>query len=260
MTERNAWIGWVNRVDAAALSASSEASPDGLVGKLQTIRLAQVWRSESATAWFRADFGSAVAIDMLGLFGTDIAAADLVRHRLSAVSAGGYELLDAEAASGVQEGYAQHILPLDATIAARYWECRITAASLSGTGYFHVGRAWAGAALKLQSNPAFGATRGWRDLSRVTRGEVSGIRDSQGGAKLRTATFALSNMVEADHRAIEEMQRIAGLTGQVFFIPAPDDTEYRARDAILGGLDALNPLAEPSHDINASSFAITQDL
>lgn len=253
-----AWRNWIDE-SGVALSASSALSSLP-INNLANPILAKVYRSSSSVSpTIDIDLGAARAAGVLGLFGHNLASGDTIRHMLSAVSAGGSELLDTGAvASGAQEGYAQSVKVLAASVNARYWRIEVNAPSLSPTpGYVEIGRAFIAAAWQPSRNFSFGSGEKWTDASLVAEAERSGAEYIDLGPRRRERSFALEFMSAADRDQSRELDRLAGLTGQVLFIPDPNSADLQ-REAILGRLKEMSPIEVTHYSVFSRSFAIVE--
>lgn len=264
----NCLLGYQNWVDLAGASLSAGSQ----VTTLQVINLAnpQVftrWRtSGTASSYFVVDFGTTKTVGVLAIVqpwdATMMAAADTVRHRLDAVTAGTGALLDTGAiASGIVDGYGMHVYILASPVSARYWRCDINAASLATTpGYFDVGRAWAGPTITPARNHAYGWSDQWSDESVTTIASRSGTEYVDLRARRRVVQLQFNALNAGEGRnTIKELLRVAGLRSQILFVPDPAASTIQT-DAILGRLAKATPIAQTAQPIYAAQLAIRQSL
>lgn len=271
------WVNWLDRA-GVALTASSEA------GTLRASRMAEPqarrrWRTAAGvvTPQFDVDLGAGREVGVLALAQPDdaggvnadgealgwMAASDTVRHRLDLTTAGAGALLDTGAVAGNwQAGYGIHVTPLAAPVTARYWRANLNAASLSAApGFIDVGRAWMGPAWRPgRGNIAYGWGWAFGDGGTTTRNPRSGLEFVDRGPRQRVLTFAFKTLTAADARGpMRELQRIAGTTGQVLFCVDPA-APTRSADFIIGRLEQIQPITQPSFVTFEAAFQIRQSL
>ena len=261
----NAYLSWVNHVDAGVLTTDSEVSGLG-VDKLTIPIVQSVWRSNATTSpYVQVDFGADKLIDVLALVqprsGLLLAATDRVRHRLDAdggTPGTGAVLDTGGSASDVAPGYGYHVYRTSSTLTARYWRFDINAPSLIANNYVQVGRAWAGSILEPAVGIQFGAGRAWSDTGQSVRAAKSGARYSDAGARLRQWDFQFGFLADTEAQEVEEMQRIAGTTMQVLIVRTTAEMPV-GRRAVLGQMTAINPIRQPSFALSSVAFSITED-
>jgi hypothetical protein len=258
----SALFSWVDRLEGATVSTDSELSTLP-ASNIKDRRVQKVWRTDGdTTAYFGVDFGSAVSVGVLGIFGATISSTDTVRHRLSAVALGNGELLDTTAvASTTDPNYLQQIYILSAEVNARYWRCDIVASSRSSEGYFEVGRAWAGPAWTPSINFSLGWSAGWVDTSAVEKSPRSGAVFVDEGVVFRRMGVTFDSLAESDRTQALELDRAAGRRGQILFVP--DTSGDPETEAILGRMIDTSPVSQPTEAWPArysKAYQIEQDL
>lgn len=246
-----ALFSWINRVDTSGAVISTDSEVSTLpVANITDRRVQKVWRTNAATtAYFGVDFGSALTVQALGVFGATLGATDTIRHRLSAVALGNGELLDTTAiACNADSAYLQSLYVLAASVTPRYWRCDIVATSRATQGYFDLGRAWAGPMWSPAINFSLGWSSGWVDPSAVERSMRSGAVFVDEGAIYRREAIQFDNLSEADRTQALELDRAAGRRGQVYYIPnyTAAVTTTGATSAILGRMTDTAPLSNPT--------------
>ncbi len=252
----NGLLSYINRCDlsAAVLSTDSEVATLPAANITDPV-IQKVWQTQAASAFFQFDFGSALSVGLLALFGCSFGSSDTVRHRLSASTPGGGDLLDTGAvASGVQSGYGVHVYKLSAAVNARYWRCDIAASAV-----FQVGRAWAGPFWSFARNFAPGYAEMREDLSVVTVAERSAVEYVDLGPQFRIVEFNLAQMSTADRDEARDLERLAGRNAQVVLVPDPGSATV-AKEAIIGRVALMTPIITPREVSNlyAKSFRIRE--
>lgn len=270
------WVNWLDRPETV-ITASSEAPPL-LVTRLAEPPLRRRWRtlSGNTSPVLDVDLGRQREVGVLALAQPDdaggvdaageprgwMASTDTVRHRLDATTAGSGVLLDTGAqAGGWERGYGIHTLRLDAARQARYWRVNLSAPSLATTpAYIDLGRAWLGPAWQpSRGGIAYGWSRAWEDGSAVTTNARSGLDFVDAGPRRRALTFAFNAMSGDDARQIDELQRIAGKSGQVLFIPFPGVATPQARP-VIGRLTEVPPISQPNFATYQVAFQISSSV
>jgi len=256
-------LGWINHVDRAGVTFTTDSALASLpAANLADPVVGKPWRTAGATAaYVEIDLGAALEVGVLALAGLDQTGTDTIRARLSAVAPGDGELLDTTAQAGdVAAGYRIWTYVPAAPVAARYLRFDLAAASLAAQGYFDVGRAWAGPALRGTRNYALAAESGWRDPSVAVTAPRSGVRYVDSLPKRRWWRFRLPALTAAETATeVAELQRVAGLAGQVLWVPRPGGP-YERREALLGRAIQLGPLNHALPSWWESEIEIEEDL
>ncbi len=256
----NVMLGYNNLVDSATLSGATIVATLPLTN-LQNTALAMVTRISGTTGQITVDFGSARPVRVLGVFGVGMASADTIRHRLSAVSATGGELLDTTAvASNVQTGYGQSLRVLSASVNARWWRMDFDAPSLTALNYIDIGRIFAGNIWQPQFNYALGAEEAFEDDSRISYGARSGAAFVDLGVQKRTLNLNFEAMNDSDRSELRELQRVCGTRGQLLALPDADVSAAELnRSAVLGRLRTLSARRETGYGVYAASLSLLED-
>jgi len=254
-------LSWINHIDAAAtvLSATSSVG-DNAVENLANPIVGRRHRTTDLNSYGGADFGANKTIGAVALVFPRDTMADLagtVRHRFDADggTAGTGALLDSTAITlGLAEGYGYHLYKLASPIAARYWRWTFAA---SGVDYIDTGRAWAGEWWQPSVGISLGHGRVWGDLSRISASARSGAEFVDERPRQQMRVFGL-DFLDADSRDdVTEMQRLAGISGQIL---ACFNTAAFARETILGRLAETTAIIEPGIDIYSKAFRIRESL
>jgi hypothetical protein len=270
------WVNWCDRA-GTVITGSTQAGSLGPT-RLADPQVRSRWRSAAGvtTPQLDMDFGTSREVGIIALAQPDdaggvnadgeargvMASTDTVRHRLDVTTAGAGAVLDTTAiAGGWRAGYGMHVYQPASPLTARYWRCSLDAASLASVpGFVDLGRAWAGPAWQpTRGNLAYGFGEAWADGAEVQRNARSGLEFVDFGPRQRVLTFAFNFLNKADGAQIRELQRIAGLSRQVLFVPFPDGTDEDAAP-IIGRLTEVQPITVPSYARCAVAFQIRQSL
>ena len=258
----NAALSYINRIETATLSASSDVASMP-VTNLATAHRAEKWRSGTGNAVFiDADFGAALEIGVIGIFGSNLTATGQWRLRLSATGIGTGELLDTGlVAAGVVPGYGQALHFPATPIAARWLRVDLSDAAIAAMadGYHEAGILWAGPAFRPERNFDFDAADGWIDPSE--RSEARGgqlyvdLRD-----KKRIDGFRLSWLTETEKfEQIMELDRLRGVSGNLLWCRNPGSV-YQNRQAICGTLRDFGEIGHPRVGRYGRAFRIEERL
>ncbi|WP_421988529.1 hypothetical protein [Roseococcus sp.] len=267
------WVNWLDRAGEGVTIAASSEVATLRASRLVEPQLRRRWRTMpgATSPVLNIDLGAVRTIGVLALVQPDdaggispnnealglMAPSDTVRHRLDAVSPGAGALLDTAVLPGGWAAGAHAYVPA-APIAARYWRADLAAASLaSAPGYVDLGRAWAGPAWKpARGNFSYGWGRVWEDGSTVSNNPRSGLDFVDVGPNRRALTFAFNVLTQADAAQLDELQRVAGIRGQVLFLPFED----RRIAPVLGRLVQVQPITQPNFVAFQAAFQIRQSL
>lgn len=202
-----------NLIDAATLTGG------GAVTTLPVANLAdaqprKVYRTIGTSAYFIADFGSAVAFDVAAIIGAPLTAAATYRFRASTADATVTSslLLDSGVLSGIHDtAYNSAVFYPSSTVTARYFRVDVADASLS---YIDLGRAWVGPGIKPGLGIAWGANIGFGDTGLKAR-SPGGQQMVKHGGKYRIWNLTLANLSEAESTSLFEGDRVNGITRDV---------------------------------------------
>lgn len=148
-----------------------------------------------------------------------------------------------------------HLLP--ANVAARYWRVEIADAGNSDS-HVQIGRDFIGSAWQPVINMNYGANLGWETDTQEQRAR-GGALYFERRLPRRVQRFTLEHMDidEALGNAFE-IQRQAGIDGEVLFIYDPDDTTHSLRRRFLGRLRELSPIEDPYLNRHSTNFVIEE--
>lgn len=283
----NALIGFPNRIDSAVLSGGTWVTTLPRTN-MQNRTLGQVARStlaNLASTQFDMDVVTTKATKILALVNHNFSLTAKVRIRGSDVSSFDTNVYDSgflpvwpvvyastevdweedsfwagQYTEDERAGYtAAYIHVMRTTVRARYWRVEIDDTS-NAVGYVQIGRVFIGAAWQPTINMSYGAPIGWETKTTV--------QESLGGSEYfqRRTPYRVQN-VEFDHLTINEalgnafdIQRRAGLDGEVLWVFDPDDTVHALRRRFLGRMQSLSPVQYPYPRVNSTAFSIKEIL
>lgn len=241
---------WAATVTAASAAATMPAS------NLDKPQPTDVWRSTSLTSqYIEIDLGSARAVDLVALLFTNLTSA--ATWRVQAGTTTGVTNYDsgtvtawAGATQNVDRPHA--FLFLAATQTYRYWKITLTDAA-NPAGYFEAGRVFLSNAIQPTRNYAYGAGRGFKDLTERA--------DAFGGqllfeqkAKRPVLSWEANWLTEAEMEAdVLELQRT--VEGPVLAILDPDASTYRM-GRLHYGLLSMEPGITASFNRYSTRFTI----
>ena len=254
-------IGWINRADAALLSASSQIVT--LPGShVQHVHVARKWHTAAGikAAALTLDMGAAVACQLLGIMGANITATATVRVRASNADPAALAtlLLDTGAlAATAKEGYGQSYHNFTLT-PARYW--RIDIADATVPDNLEVGRVFLGP----RWSPSLAQEYGWS----VIPIDPSEIDESYGGQdyanvrpQRRQLQFAL-NWMDRDEMFGNAfaLARAVGVVGDVLAVNDTLGGVYITEQSVFGRLIASEPMTHEKARIYRQKFTIKERL
>lgn len=239
---------------------------------LQDRRLAKVARSTNALAastQFEIDLKTARAIRVIGIPKHTISASGTVRVR-GYTGAGGTGSLvydstalaawpvgiTAETSQGMNLGWV-HVPTAAQT--ARYWIVEITDTT-NPAGYVDVARICLCAGWQPTNNMLIGVKQGLEtDTTRTVTDGGAAIYNAK--AVRRTVALTLAPLDESEALASGfDMQRIAGTSGQLYFVFDPTDTTQMHRRSMLCVLKELSPMEYVFANLNSLPFTLIEEL
>ena len=222
-------LGWQDRLAAATLTASAEASTLP-VSNVVAPTLDLVWRLPASSGYIDFDLGSSLSFKVIALVGTTLTSAATLRVRASDTDFTTGDLLDTGVLSSlVDNDYRSIFKEFASVVTARYGRIDIVDSSLSE---IDIGVAF----LTPVSEPANNQRYGWEILpfDRGRRTEVvNGQVVTGGGPRGRGLTFDL-DLTEAEAYTIPvALDRAAGQTGLVLAM-ADQDGSYVSQTSVIG--------------------------
>jgi len=146
-----------------------------------------------------------------------------------------------------------HLLP--AAVAVRWWRFEIDDPYNS---YAEIGRLFIGDAWQPAVNMLYGASLGWEDNSEIQEA-LSGAEYFTAKRPYRVARFTTAHMSinEGMSRAYD-VQRRSGVSKEVMFMWAADDTTYLVERSFYGRLRQLSPIEYPYPDNTRTVWEIKE--
>lgn len=279
----NITIGYPNRIDSATLSGGSWVStlPQS---NIKDRRLSKLARTTSAGVSFTIDLGSAKTVGILAIAAHNFSSAATIRLEgddasgfsslnydsgtISAYPTGAIpqELLEWEddnfwlgtISSQAIAGYrAPFILVIPAKPVLRYWRITISDASNSD-GYTQMGRVFIGDAWTAEYNYSFGASLKFSDPT-VVMESLGGEEYFDVRKNPREHEFNLQFLTETEAYArVIDMQRYAGVSGEVLVVPNSDDTSNGFRRNFLGRMVDLGGFSDVNYDQRSAVLRIKE--
>lgn len=279
----NITIGYPNRIDSATLSGGSWVStlPQS---NIKDRRLSKLARTTSAGVSFTIDLGSAKTVGILAIAAHNFSSSATIRLEgddasgfsslnydsgtISAYPTGAIpqELLEWEddnfwlgtISSQAIAGYrAPFILVIPAKPVLRYWRITISDASNSD-GYTQMGRVFIGDAWTAEYNYSFGASLKFSDPT-VVMESLGGEEYFDVRKNPREHEFNLQFLTETEAYArVIDMQRYAGVSGEVLVVPNSDDTSNGFRRNFLGRMVDLGGFSDVNYDQRSAVLRIKE--
>lgn len=125
-------------------------------------------------------------------------------------------------------------------------------------GYVELGRMFVARAWRPQYNASAGATTGWESDTTVQRAMSSTpYFDRKAGRRVTRFELSALSTDEAMTRVFE-LQRRAGLDGEILLVWNQDDLLNRLRRSYLGRLRQLSPIAQAFINLHSTAFEIEE--
>lgn len=279
----NITIGYPNRIDGATLSGGSWVStlPQS---NIKDRRLSKLARTTSAGVTFTIDLGSAKTVGIFGIAAHNFSETSTVR--LEGDDSSGFSSLNYDSGaispypSGAipQElleweddnfwlgtispeaiaGYrAPFILVLPSKPVLRYWRVTITDSS-NPDGYTQMGRVFIGDAWTAEYNYSFNSSLSFNDPTVVTE-SLGGEEYFDVRKNPRVHSFELQYLSETEaYSRVIDMQRYAGISGEVLVVPNSDDISNSFRRNFLGRMTDLGGFTDVNYDQRSAAFNIKE--
>ena len=278
-------LGIPNRIDSATISGGSWQATLPLAD-LQNRTLGKVARSSDALATstkFDVDLGTEKNIRLLSLVNHNLSLDATVRIKAAATAdfailaydSGSVEVWpvvypsetlawednnwwDGKYTAEQREGYTwsfNHILAANSL--TRYWRVEITDTA-NASGYVQIGRVFIGTAWQPEINMSYGVALGWETDTAIQRARSGSLYFDRRTPR-RVVRFSLETMLIDDAMANAfEVQRRAGIDGEVLFIFDPDDKVHALRRRFLGRMRELSAIELPYYNCHQTNFQIEE--
>lgn len=282
----NILLAWQNRTDEGTLSGGSWQSTLPLAN-LQNRVVQKVARSTNAnlsSTKFDIDLGAARAIGVIALVVHNVSVIGKIRITgddasdfatpvyqsawIDAWPAGQIpqSLLEWEddnfwlgtLSSNQRAGYQSpfiHVLPTQQIL--RYWRVEVDDTT-NTDGYVQIGRLFMSAAWRPSVNYDMGAQLSYTDPTPVAA-SLSGAEYFDVRSKAREFTVRLSALTESEaYDYALQIQRLAGVSGEVLVVPDTADTTRIPIRAYLGRLTDLRPIAHAKNGIFETAITLRE--
>ena len=284
----NMFLAWQNRTDEGALSGGSWLStlPLSNLQNRQVQKVARTTDDSNASTQFTIDLGSAKTIGVVALIVHNISVSGKVRVSasdtpgfVSTIYDSGWQLawpagvipqalleweddnfwfgtLSAQARAGYQSPY---IWKLANSQVLRYWKVEIDDTT-NTDNYIQIGRLFMARGWTPTVNYGYGAGLGYQDPTPVDT-SLSGAEYFDQRSKYRVMSFALPYVTgtEAYSYALE-LQRLAGVSGEVLVIPDPDTVSTQPIRSFVGRLRQIGAVAQPNPTTYSVNFEVKELL
>lgn len=243
---RNGCLGWLNRLEAGALTTGSEI-PAAPVTNVIIPQGAEPWvtafgvTTSAAGARLQFDAGATVTFRGFCLARTNLTALATVRWRLG-TTAGDGDVMDSGALGGVVPGIGQHVHVAPAEVAARYLTVDIEDDG-NPDQQVMIGLAWAGPVLQPANNFGWGSAEGRQH--RTDRAQSDGGQVFH-RPKWQAREWALqwSSLRESEVRSsLKQADRYGRDGANLLFVPDPEGAPMQ--DTVLGVLTDPSPFSWP---------------
>lgn len=285
---QNIILAWQNRADEAALSGGAWQAtlPLANLKNRQVQKVARTANVLLASTKFDIDLGQTRNIGVVSLIVHNISVSGLVRIRGATDAAFTDTIYDSgwinawpsgiipqnlleweddnfwlgtlsqQARAGYQSPYT-HLL--SAATIARYWRVEIDDTTNSD-GYVHIGRLFLSGTWAPTYNYSYGAELSYEDPTPIET-SLSGAEYFDVRSRNRVFRFELGwlSSDEAYSRSLE-LQRLAGVSGEVLAIPDSTDTVNQTRRSYVGRLKTLGKIANPKFNSYANGFELKELL
>ena len=284
----NMFLAWQNRTDEGALSGGSWLStlPLSNLQNRQVQKVARTTDDSNASTQFTIDLGSAKTIGVVALIVHNISVSGKVRVSasdtpgfVSTIYDSGWQLawpagvipqalleweddnfwfgtLSAQARAGYQSPF---IWKLANSQVLRYWKVEIDDTT-NTDNYIQIGRLFMARGWTPTVNYGYGAGLGYQDPTPVDT-SLSGAEYFDQRSKYRVMSFALPYVTgtEAYSYALE-LQRLAGVSGEVLVIPDPDTVSTQPIRSFVGRLRQIGAVAQPNPTTYSVNFEVKELL
>jgi hypothetical protein len=284
----NILLSWLNRADLGTLSGGSWVSSlplDNLKDR-QVQRVARTTDDALASTKFIIDLNTIRGIGVIALAAHNISSAGQVRitgNDTAVFSSPIYDsgwfpawpdgvVLDAlieweedkfwAASFGSDDlaGYRAPVVhvPADPQY-LQHWQVEIDDATNSDT-YIQIGRLFMGPTWVAEVNYSYGAELVYEDPTPVET-SLSGAEYFDERPRARVFRFTLAGMSDAEaYSGAMEMQRVAGISGDVLVVPDIDDETYGPMRNFIGRMRRLGPVTHSNIARHTTTFELKENI
>lgn len=284
----NLLLAWQNRTDGGTLSGGSWL-PNLPLTNLQYRQVQKVARTtddSNASTQFTIDLGSAQSISVIALVVHNISVTGKVRiigddaaDFLTPVYDSGWNnawpygvipqsLLEWEddnfwfgtLSSAARAGYqSPYILNIASPQVLRYWKVLIDDTT-NPDNYIQIGRLFMARGWQPGVNYAYGASLGYQDPTPVDM-SLSGAEYFDMRSKYRVMNFNLQYITNTEAYSYAlELQRLAGVSGEVLVMPDPDTVSTQPIRSFVGRLRQIGAVSQPQPTAYSVNFEVKELL
>lgn len=227
MPNNRAWFSYENHLRTATITADSEETALPVTNVVDRLAFRK-FRSQSESVVISAEWPVAVTFQVVVLqfpssrdpvssTPNEIDPTDQIIIRVSDVAAGGAELIDNTAASGVVRRRGYYAIVFDAPVTARFLDIEINAVSRAALQYVDVGYAHAGPIFQPGANFNVGSTIGFPEESLINTSSTGGSSFVESRGRLLAFDGVWGLVQDAERQQWLIMQEEAGQTLPIAF-------------------------------------------
>lgn len=284
----NMFLAWQNRTDEGSLSGGSWSASLPLTNmqNRQVQKVSRTTDTATASTQFTINLGAAKAIGVVALVVHNIGVSGQVRITasdtpgfVSTLYDSGWQLawpygvipqslleweddnfwfgtLSSQARAGYQSPY---ILKLASVQNLRYWRVEISDPG-NTDGYIQIGRLFMARGWTPSVNYAYGASLGYQDPTPVDM-SLSGAEYFDMRSKYRVMNFNLQYVTNTEAYSYAlELQRLAGVSGEVLVVPDPDTASTQPIRSFVGRLRQIGAVSQPQPTAFSVNFEVKELL
>lgn len=275
-------IGWPNRADGATLAGGSWSPALSNIQNRNQYAVARSANALAASTQFTIDLGTTNwAIKAISLHGHNLTASAQWRIMIGTTS-GASDVYDSGFISAYQVSFDTDLNEFEGTnywadlvsnqnpqsqfslihtfantsYSNRYFTIHITD-TLNPDGYVELGRLGLWSGISPAKNAEWGLEHGWEDLSEVSFSQSGEMLYEKRRSK-RIANFTMPYLTDAESRAMYELMRRAGTTGEVLYVPDPDDMVYSQRFGCRARMARLSALERTTYSLNTIEYSFEE--
>ena len=155
--------------------------------------------------------------------------------------------------------YHTLVVILPNTVTSQYWRLEFDDTT-NPAGYVQAGRIFIGPAWQPTKNPSFGLTDAW-ETKTSSQTALGGTKFFQRRVPSRFTQLKLDYLPEDEALSYAfDLDRLAGIDKEIFWVHDPDDTVHAIRRQYLGRLRQLTALEYPYHLERGKPYQIEEIL